>query len=54
MTTAAIFAVIKKKAGAAIRNGNIRSLGRFLANIEQLKHKRTRFGTEYLVKKRDF
>ena len=49
MTTAAIFSVIKKKAGSAIRNGNIRSFGRFLTNIDQLKRKRTRLGTEYLV-----
>jgi hypothetical protein len=49
MTTAAIFSVIKKKAGSAIRNGNIRSFGRFLTNIDQLRRKRTRLGTEYLV-----
>ena len=49
MSTAAIFAVIKKKAGTAIRNGNIRSLGRFLSNLEHLKRKRTKYGTEYLV-----
>jgi len=49
MTTAAIFSAIKKKAGAAIAHGNIRNLGRFLTNIENLKRKRTHFGTEYLV-----
>lgn len=49
MTTAAIFSTIKKKAGTAIAHGNIRNLGRFLTNIENLKRKRTHFGTEYLV-----
>ena len=49
MSTAAILAVIKKKAGAAIRNGNILLLGKFLSNIEHLKKKRTNIGSEYLV-----
>ena len=49
MTTAAIFAVIKKKAGSAIPKGNIRTFGRFLTNIDNLKRRRTHFGTEYLV-----
>ena len=53
MTTAAIFSVIKRKAGSAIRNGNIRSFGRFLTNIDQLKRKRTRYGTEYLVQQKE-
>lgn len=49
MSTAAILAVIKKKAGAAIRNGNILLLGKFLSNIEHLKKKRTNIGSEYFV-----
>ena len=49
MTTAAIFSIIKKKAGSAIRTANLRTFGRFLTNMEQLKRKRTRFGSEYLV-----
>ena len=49
VSTAAILAVIKKKAGAAIRNGNILLLGKFLSNIEHLKKKRTNIGSEYLV-----
>lgn len=49
MSTAAILAVIKKKAGAAIRSGNILLLGKFLSNIEHLKKKRTNIGSEYLV-----
>lgn len=49
MTAAAIFSVIKKKAGTAIPHGNIRIFGRFLMNIDHLKRKRTRFGAEYLV-----
>ena len=53
MTTAAIFSVIKRKAGSAIRNGNIRSFSRFLTNIDQLKRKRTRYGTEYLVQQKE-
>ena len=49
MTTAAIFAAVKKKGGSAIRTGNIRIFGQFLSNIENIKRRRTRMGTEYLV-----
>ena len=49
MTTAAIFAAVKKKGGSAIRTGNIRVFGQFLSNIENIKRRRTHFGTEYLV-----
>jgi predicted P-loop ATPase len=49
MTTAAIFAAVKKKGGSAIRTGNIRIFGQFLSNIGKIKRRRTHFGTEYLV-----
>lgn len=49
MTTAAIFAAVKKKGGSAIRTGNIRVFGQFLSNIDNIKRRRTHFGTEYLV-----
>ena len=49
MSTTAIFTVIKKKAGTAIRNGNLRLFGRFLSNIKHIRKRRTSYGTEYLV-----
>ncbi|MBQ7420246.1 MAG: DUF3874 domain-containing protein [Prevotella sp.] len=52
LTTAAIFAVIKKKAGSAIRYGNLIAFGRFLSNMEHLKQKRIRQGTAYLVRQK--
>ena len=49
MTAAAIHQVIKRYAGSAIKNGNIRRFGRFLANVDGLRQRRTRFGMEYFV-----
>lgn len=49
MTAAAIQLVVKKCAGSAIPNGNVRRLGRFLANMEGLKQRRSRYGMEYFV-----
>lgn len=49
MTAAAIHQTIKRYAGSAIPNGNIRRFGRFLANTDGLRQRRTRFGMEYFV-----
>lgn len=49
MTAAAIHQVIKRYAGSAVQNGNIRRFGRFLANTDGLRQRRTRFGMEYFV-----
>ena len=50
MTAAAIQQAIKQRAGSLIRNSNIRSFGRFLANIDTLQQRRSRYGAEYFVK----
>ena len=50
MSTSDIFLLIKKKAGASLRGGNIRSFGHLLTNMEGLIRRRTRQGTEYLVR----
>ena len=49
MTAAAVHQVIKRYAGSAIQNSNIRRFGRFLANMDGLRQRRTRFGMEYFV-----
>ena len=49
MSTSEIFLRIKKKAGASLQGGNIRSFGHLLTNMEGLIRCRTRQGTEYLV-----
>ena len=49
MTAAAIHQVIKRYAGSAVQNGNIRRFGRFLADVDGLRQRRTRFGMEYFV-----
>lgn len=50
MTTTAIFQHIRKQAGAAMRNSNIRAFGRMLAGLDGLIRRRARNGTEYLVR----
>lgn len=47
--TAAIFDILKQKFGSSLQVSSIQKLGRELQNIEGLKNRRTRFGTEYLV-----
>ncbi len=49
MSTSDIFLRIKKKAGASLRGGNIRSFGHLLANMDGIVRRRTRQGTEYLL-----
>lgn len=52
MTAAAIFARIKKVAGADLRLTSLNHFGRALSNIPGLQRRRTKWGTEYLVKAR--
>ena len=50
LTTTVIFDRIRRKAGAALKGGNIQKFGRVLSNIDTLANRRTKRGTEYLVK----
>jgi hypothetical protein len=52
MTTAAIFSEVKKVAGSDIKLSTLNSFGRLLTNLPELQHRRSRRGTEYLVRKR--
>ena len=52
LMTAAIFDILKQKFGSSLQVSSIQKLGRELQNIEGLKNRRTRFGTEYLVVKK--
>ena len=49
LMAAAIFGILKQKFGSSLQVSSIQKLGRELQNIEGLKNRRTRFGTEYLV-----
>ena len=49
LMAAAIFDILKQKFGSSLQVSSIQKLGRELQNIEGLKNRRTRFGTEYLV-----
>ena len=49
MTAAAITLKLKQYAGATIGSVNVRRFGRFLTNLADIKSRRTRYGTEYLV-----
>ena len=53
LTTTVIFDRIRRKAGAALKGGNIQKFGRVLSNIDTLTNRRTKRGTEYLVKQID-
>ena len=52
LTASAIFAHIKKVAGSDLRLSSLNHFGRTLANITNIQQKRTKKGTEYLVKLR--
>ena len=52
LMAAAIFDILKQKFGSSLQVSSIQKLGRELQNIEGLKNRRTRFGTEYLVVKK--
>ncbi len=49
LMAAAIFDVLKQKFGSSLQVSSLQKFGRELQNIEGLKSKKTRFGTEYLV-----
>ena len=50
MTAAAILYHLKRYAGSAVRGDNVKGFGRFLSNLPDIVFRRTRYGTEYLVK----
>lgn len=52
LTSSAIFAHIKKVAGADLRLSSLNHFGRTLSNMPEIIRKRTKNGTEYLVKPR--
>jgi hypothetical protein len=52
LTASAIFAHIKKMVGADLRLNSLNSFGRTLTNMPEMIKKRTKNGTEYLVKMR--
>jgi hypothetical protein len=52
LTSSAIFAHIKKVAGADLRLSSLNHFGRILSNVPEIVRKRTKNGTEYLVKPR--
>lgn len=49
MMAAAIFDILKQKFGSTLLVSCLQRLGRELQNIDELKSKKNRFGTEYLV-----
>ena len=51
LTSSAIFAHIKKLAGSDLRLNSLNHFGRTLSNIPNLQRRRTKKGTEYLVKR---
>ena len=53
LTTTLIFGHIRRKAGATLKSGNLQKFGRVLSNIDGLPNRRTKRGTEYLVKQID-
>ena len=52
LTSSAIFAYLKKVAGADLRLSSLNHFGRILSNMPEIIRKRTKNGTEYLVKPR--
>jgi hypothetical protein len=52
LMASAIFAHIKKMVGADLRLNSLFSFGRTLTNMPEMIKKRTKNGTEYLVKMR--
>ena len=50
LTSSAIFTHIKKVAGADLRLSSLNHFGRILSNMPEIVRKRTKNGTEYLVK----
>ncbi len=52
LTAAEIFDYLKKKIGSSLKVNSLMGFGRKLANINELKHKRSAIGTKYLVMKK--
>ena len=52
LTAAEIFDFLKKQIGSSLKVNSLMGFGRKLANMGNLKHKRFKDGTKYLVKKR--
>ena len=52
LTTSEIFAHIKKVAGSDLRLSSLNHFGRTLSNLPEIQRRRTKKGTEYLVKMR--
>ncbi len=52
MTAAAIFDILKEKFGSSLKVSNLSTFGRELQNIEGLESKKTKYGTEYLIVKK--
>ena len=50
LTATHIFDRIRRKAGAALKGGNLQKFGRVLSNVDGLLNRHTKRGTEYLVK----
>ena len=50
LTTTAIYTRIHQVAGSALQKGNLQKFGRILTSIEGLPNRRSKRGTEYLVK----
>ncbi len=50
LSATAIYERIHRRAGSALRYGNVVNFARVLSNIEGLQRRRTRRGTEYFVK----
>ena len=53
MTATAIFDVLKQKFDSSLKITTLQKFGRELMNIDGINKKRTRYGTEYLVIRRD-
>ena len=53
MSTTEIFQRLKQQAGSTLRNGNVKAFGHMLVNVDGIIRRRTRFGTEYLVKPKE-
>ncbi len=53
LTAAAVMANIKSKAGSIAGNANLMSFGRWLANLDGIRHRRSNQGTQYLLKRKD-
>jgi hypothetical protein len=49
LSAAAIYDRLRRRAGAGLAAGGLRSFGRVLANMDGLQRRRTKTGTQYWV-----